>query len=446
MKVIIVGAGEVGRNIARHLLEEDQDVVVIDNNGDKLRTLVDQLDVQTVEGHGAHPDIIQAAGGDQADMIIAVTRSDEVNMVACQIAYSLFNVPTKIARVREPSYLSVTRQQLYNRANMPVDVIISPEVEVAASIVRSMSVPGAFDAEDFADGRARVIAARVTADAPIMEKSVYEVDKENLRIMAIYRNDRLIFPTAEDHVEKGDEIYFVCPRESSQSVMHLMGYGEQVPKNIFVYGGGNIGLNICRRLEKQGITPRVLELDKERAEGLADTLTNTTVLHGDALDREILNQENISAMDVVLAVTQDDATNILASVQSRELNSNAHIVTLINKTGFVPLVKGMGLEHVISPGEITASRILRHLRRCNVHMLHTVKDGEAEIMEAQVSAESNLIGMHALSLPLPTGVSLGAIVTAQAVVLPTSETVVHEGDRLILFCDVDSVHQAEALF
>lgn len=449
MKVIVIGAGEVGLNIAKHLMEENQDVVVIENNPEKVRLISEQLDVQVVEGHGAHPDVLQAAGGDQADMLIAVTQSDEVNMVACQIAYSLFNIPTKIARVREASYLSVTKQRLYNRTNLPVDVVISPELEVASSILRTLAVPGAFDAEDFAEGRARVVGVRVLPNAPILGSSLAEAMEgrtERMRMLGIFRQGRLLIPSRDDHLEKGDDVYFICHRDDSAACMQLMGYEDQIPHNIFVLGGGNIGVNICRRLERQGLHPRVIELNKQRAEELADELIGTTVLHGDALDRDILHQENIEKMDVVVCVTQDDAVNVLSSVLVRGMNPAVNIITLVNKSTFVPLVKSMGLERVISPGEITASRILRHLRRCHVNSLHSVYDGEAEVMEALVTAQSPMVGLHVRDLNLPSGISLGAIVAGDELIFPKGSNTVHEGDRLILFCHADRVREAEALF
>lgn len=450
MKVIVVGAGEVGVNIARHLMEENQDVVVVENDPEKVRLVSEQMDVQVVEGHGAHPDVLQTAGGDQADMLIAVTRSDEVNMVACQIAHSLFNIPTKIARVRDSSYLNVTKQRLYSRNNMPVDVVISPELEVASAILRTLAVPGAFDAEDFADGRARVVGVRIVNDAPVLAATslaeLMEGRSERLRILGVFRQDRLLIPGADDHLEKGDDVYFICHRDDSAACMQLMGYEEQLPHNVFVLGGGTVGVNICRRLERQGLHPRVLELSKTRAEELADELIGTTVLHGDALDRDILRQENIEKMDAVVCVTQDDAVNLLASVLVRGMNPDVNIITLINKSTFVPLVKGMGLERVISPGEITASRIMRHMRRCHVHSLHSVYDGEAEVMEARVTANSPLVGLHVRDLHLPEGIALGAIVTEEKLIFPTGGDIVHEGDRLVLFCHVDRVHQAETLF
>ncbi len=448
MKAIVIGAGEVGINIARHLVQENQDVVLVDNDAERLSLVGEMLDVQTVLGFGSHPDVLEAAGCENAAMIIAVTHSDEVNMVACQMAYSLFNVPLKIARVRQTAYLEVTKHRLYTRDHMPVDVIISPEVEVANAIVRTMTVPGAFDAEFFGDGRVAIIGTWVMPDSPLIGQPLKTLKGEHklpFVLAGIFRGDRLIVPDGQDHLEEDDEVFFICKREETEDSMHLLGHTESTPSKVFVIGGGSIGLHIVERLEKMGISPRVLERDSSRAALLADTLNDTTVLHGDALDRKILVEENIQDMDVVVAVTSDDATNILSSTLVAEYGVK-NIITLVNQSNFIGMVENLGLETVISPREITASRILQYIRRGHILSLHTIKDGKAEIIEAEATASSPIVGVPVRELNLPVGVRLGAVVSGADVIIPHGEDIIHAGDRVVLFCSSNQIHAVEALF
>ena len=433
MKVVVIGAGDVGYNIARHLLEEKQDVVVIDNDPSRVAHISEVLDVQVVEGEGSHPDVLEAAGCDTADMLIAVTHADEVNMVACQIAYSLYNVPIKIARVRDQAYFGVTRNRLYHRDHVPIDAIINPEVEVANSILRTIMVPGAFDAEDFADGQLRVIGTIVQGDSPLLGKPlavVYPTCGTSMKVLAIYRRDRLLIPHPEDHLEKDDVIYVISAREDTSACMDMLGFGGRVARRVFVLGGGNVGYSIAAGLERVGLPPRLLGIDRERAEILADSLVETTVLHGDALDSEILTQEGVENMDMVVAVTQDDATNILASTLVRQLGCQ-NVITLVNKSSFVPLVQSLGLEKVISPGETTVSRILKYLRGRHVQALHTVRGGKAEIFEATATETSRLVGAHMRDLELPEGVQVGALVHEGRAFIPGPHDIVHQGDRVV---------------
>jgi trk system potassium uptake protein TrkA len=448
MKAVVIGAGEVGLNIARHLVQENQDVVLVDNDPEKLSLVSEMLDVQTVVGFGSHPDVLEAAGCENAAMLIAVTHSDEVNMVACQMAYSLFNVPLKIARVRQTAYLEVTKHRLYTRDHMPVDVIISPEVEVANSIIRTMTVPGAFDAEFFGDGRVAIIGTWVLGESPLLGQTLHTLQNEQklpFVIGGIFRGERLIVPDMQDHLEEDDEIFFICRREDTEESMQLLGHMDSTPSKVFVVGGGGIGLHIVQRLEKMGISPRVLERDSARAAFLADTLNDTTVLHGDALDRKLLVEENIQNMDVVVAVTSDDATNILFSTLVAEYGVK-NIITLVNQSNFISMVENLGLDTVISPREITASRILQYIRRGHILSLHSVKDGKAEIIEAEATAASPIVGVPLRELNLPDGIRLGAIVSGAEVMIPRDDVIIHAGDRVVLFCASAQIHAVEALF
>lgn len=447
MKVLVVGAGEVGLNIARHLVNEDQDVVVIDQDPERIRYISDQLDVQTICGFGSHPDVLEEAGCDSASMIIAVTNSDEVNMVACQIAYSLFNVPTKIARVRDSAYLSIIRHRFYTREHMPVDVIISPEQEVAKAVLRTIAVPGAYEAETFSDGRMHFVGVHMNEKSKVYRVPFHEYAErfgDYMRVLAIYREDRLIVPTANDHIEKGDEVHFLCAYEDTQRAMDMLGFDTKLHRRALVIGGGNIGLKVASTLEKNGVNTRILERDLERAHFLAEQLTRTTVLNGDAMDRNLLQQENIKDIDVVVAVTQDDATNILSSLQAQQFNAK-NVITLVNRSSFMPIIQPLGLDKMIAPREVTASKILQYVRRGNIIALHTVHEGDAEVFEVEVSTHSSIAGTALQNIKLPNNSMIGGVMTRDGVKMATRDLVVHAGDRLVIFAATDVIHQVESL-
>lgn len=449
MKAVVIGAGEVGLNIARHLVMEDHDVVVVDNDTANLRHVSEQLDVQTIEGMGSHPTILEQAGCDTADILIAVTQSDESNMIACQMGYSLFDVPLKIARVRDASYLSVTRHGVYTPENMPVDVIISPEREVSNAIVRTLEIPGAFDAAYFANNQIAMIGVKIQEDCDLCRKSFKKLSQEGdvpFVAVAIIRRNRLIVPYGSDHLEVGDELFFVTKRDDVPRSMSMIGYEKQQTRRAFVIGGGNIGFGICKRLEEMGMSVRVLEQDRERAEFLADVLDNTTVLHGDALDRDILEQESITSMDVVVCATSNDSANALSSILCKQLGAQSVITLAIQQT-FISLGESLGLDKIVSPREITASRILQHIRRGQVHSLHAIHGGKGEIVEVKVRPESALAGVKIADLGLPEGVIIGAVLRENGeVLLPTAQTKLIAGDQVIVFSATELVSYVEQQF
>lgn len=446
MRIIIVGAGEVGTNLARSFLSEGQDVIIIDNNPDKISAITELMDVQAMEGHGSHPDVLEAAGADKCSMLVAVTSSDEVNMVACQIAYSIFGVETKIARVRDEAYRRVTADRLYNQEHMPIDVTISPGLEVANMITRTLTVAGAFEVEDYLNGKLQMVGVRARSGAPCLGEDILTIEEKypTTRIAALSRSGRLIIPGPDDHIEKDDDVFLFSMRQEMPELMSYMGHEEKHNKDIFVIGGGHIGYNICRNLEVMGFRPKVLEADKARAEWLATTLANTTVLHGDALDKALLEQELVTQMGAVVAVTSDDATNMLSSRLVNEMGAQ-NVISLVNKASFVPLVASLGLEKIVSPGDITSSRILKHLRVGQVHSIHSLKDGQAEVIEAKLSAQSPLAGVHLKDLELPSGIRLCAVMSSNKAVAMDSDTLIHAGDTVLLVAREKQIQTAEGL-
>lgn len=449
MKTIIVGAGEVGTNIARHLVMENHSVVMIDNDESRLAQINDMIDVQTIHGQGCHPDVLEQASCGSADMIIAVTKSDEVNMVACQMAYSLFDVPKKIARVRHASYLKLIRGHLFTDDNMPVDVIISPEVEVAKSILQTLDVPGAFDATLFADGEVSLIGVRLPESSPVVHVPMKHLTTSaNLEfiLVAVYRRGRVIIPRGSDHIEPGDEVYLVCPRSQNEHVMAFLGFESYKTVNkAFVIGGGQLGFELCKNFEARNVKAHVLEHQVKRAEFLSEHLKDTMVIHGNAIDKDLYEQEAVGFADVVLSVTDDDSVNILSSALAKQVGAK-NIITRINKNNFMPLVTSVDLQKIISPLEITASKILQYVRKGDIHHVHTVHDGTAQMIEAKVRYESYVAGMKLKDIKLPTGVSFCAIYNQKGVVLPRADTTIQIDDRVILFSTVENISVVDRLF
>lgn len=447
MRAVVIGAGEVGINIVRYLAEEGHDVVVVDNDPERLSALSSQMDVHTVQGMGSQPQVLRSARVQDASLLVAVTHHDEVNMVACQMAHSLFNVPTKIARVRQSSYLELTGSDVYSPEHVPIDMIISPEREIADTLVRTMAVPGAFECIPFANGRVQVVGAHVAPEAKVLGQRLDALQQETpFAVLGLFRSERLVVPTGRDHLEAGDEVFITCPTDRLNEAMLLLGHEEKPLRRLIVLGGGNIGFEICRQMEKSCGNIRVLEQNAERCSFLAEELSHATVLHGDALNRELLKQENIAEMDLVLAVTSDDRANMLSSLLAKQLGAQ-NVITLLNQTNLIPLAEQIELERVISPRQITASKILQHIRRGRIHGVLTVHDGMAEVLEFEVRQSSAINGVQIADLNLPPNTRLGAVIKSDnTLVEGFRRTVLQPGDHAILFTSADHLHDVEALF
>jgi trk system potassium uptake protein TrkA len=451
MKVIVCGAGQVGFNIARYLALEGNDITVIDQRADLVRRISDSLDVQGIVGHASHPDILEQAGAEDADMIIAVTHGDEVNMVACQIAHSIFDVPTKIARVRDQSYLQPIWANLYTRDHMPIDVIISPEIEVARAVTRRLQVPGAFEMIPLVDGKVKLLGVRCDEDCPIVNTPLRQLTQLfpelDMIIVGIMRDNLPIVPSADDQMLPGDEVYFVVDSDQVPRAMATFGHEEPEARRLLIFGGGNIGLFLAGEIERNHpwVNAKVIEIDPQRAELAASQLGNTVVLLGDVLDSDILEEANVAATETVVAVTNDDETNILASLLAKRYGCQ-RAVTLINKDTYEPLVTNLGIDVVVSPRNITVSTILQHVRRGRIHSVHTLREGFGELIEAEAMETSPLVGIPIKDANLPSGVMFGAIVRDGEMVVPHGDTVVQANDRVVLFAAKDSIRKVEKLF
>ncbi len=451
MKVIICGAGQVGFNIARYLASENADITVIDQSPELIQKIVDTFDVTGLVGFASHPDVLERAGAADADMVIAVTYADEVNMVACQICHSLFDVPTKIARVRHQSYLQPMWADLFSRDQMPIDVVISPEVEVARAINHRLGIPGAFDVIPLAEGKVSLIGVHCTEDCPVLETPLRQLTDLfpdlHIVVVAISRNTEGFVPSADDVLLAGDDVYLVAETAHLPRAMAAFGHEEVEARRIVIVGGGNIGLYLAQGVEATSprVNLKVIEIDKKRAEFVAQTLERTVVIHGSALDTEILEEANIGATETVVAVSNDDEVNILASLLAKRYGCERS-VTLVNKASYGPLIGTLGIDTVVSPRAITVSNILQHVRRGRIRSVHTLPEGFGELIEAEALETSSLVGVPIRESDLPDGVLVGAIERNNRIVIPRGDTVVRAGDLVILFAATEAVKKVEKLF
>lgn len=451
MQVIVCGAGQVGLNIARHLATENNEVTVIDRSQELIQKISDTLDVRAIAGHASFPDVLERAGARDADMIIAVTMHDEVNMVACQVAHSLFNVPVKIARVRAQNYLVPMWSDLFSRDHMPIDVTISPEIEVARAVRERLHVPGAFDAIAMVQGKVRVIGARLDEDCPILNTPLRQLTslfpELHIAVVNIVRNGKSIVPSAEDQLLAGDEIYFVADSTHVKRAMAAFGHEEPEAHRVIIVGGGNIGLYLAQELERNdsSISAKLVELDKERARFVASQLTHTMVVNGDVLDHEIMDELNIQNTDMMICVTNDDEVNVLASLLAKR-NGCKRTAALVNTVHYQPLITSLGVDVAVSPRAITVSTILQHLRRGRIRAVNSLREGIGEIIEAEALDTSAIVGKPLKDVKIPKGMILGAIVRGDEVLVPRSETVVEAGDRVVLFAAPNVVRKVEKLF
>ena len=450
MKVIVCGAGQVGSNIARHLATEGNDVTVIDQSAELVRKLSNSYDIQGMVGFGSHPDMLENAGAANCDMLIAVTFHDEVNMVACQVAHSLFNVPTKIARVRAQGYLKPGWANLFSRENMPIDVIISPEIEVARAVGRALHVPGAIEMIPFAEDKVRLIGVHIPEECPIIDTPLRQLTELfpdlALSVTGIVRGGRVLVPSGDDQILAGDDVYFVVDTKQVARAMPLFGHEEMEARRVIVIGGGNIGLFFARQLEAENssVKLKVIESNRDRAELIADQLNKTVVLHGDALDADVLREANVRDAEAVIALTNDDEVNILASLMAKQ-EGGGKAITLVNNQAYGSLVSSIGIDVVVNPRATTVSSILQHVRRGRIRRVHSLLDGAAEVIEAEALETSSLVGANLRELHFPDGILVGAIVRGDAVLAPRGDTVIQGHDRVIIFANRDMVKTVEKM-
>ncbi|MCR9147186.1 MAG: Trk system potassium transporter TrkA [Rhodobacteraceae bacterium] len=450
MKVIICGAGQVGWQIARHLSGERNDVTVVDNNPDLVRRATETLDVQGITGFASYPDVLERAGARDADMIIAATYSDEVNMVSCQVAHSVFAISRKIARLRSQSYLEASYSDLYRRDHMPIDVMISPEREVAEAALQRLAAPAAFDTETFMNGRAQLLGLRVEEDCPIVNTPLRQLSDlfSTLRavVLGIRRDGRLFAPESGDQLFAGDQAYVFAPIEDIARTVEVFGKEQKKQERLVIIGGGNIGLAVARKLEERGKRTRTKVIERERgcAERAAEVLERTIVLHGDGLDSQLLEEAGISRADAVLAVTDDDKTNMLSAVRAKA-EGCPYAIALINDPTLLPLMGPLGIDAYINPRATTVSSILRHIRSGRVRAVYSLGDAEAEVIEAEVMSTSSIAGLAIRDIDFPEGVLVGGVLKNGVIKKPAGSLRIEAGDVVVLFSLSDDVAAVEQL-
>ncbi|MFZ1726296.1 MAG: Trk system potassium transporter TrkA [Albidovulum sp.] len=450
MKVIICGAGQVGWQIARHLSGENNDVTVVDSNADLVRRATEALDVQGVAGFASYPDILERAGARDADMIIAATHSDEVNMVTCQVAHSVFGITRKIARLRAQSYLDAIYSDLYRRDHLPIDVVISPEKEVAEAALQRLAAPSTFDTESFMGGRVQLLGVALDEDCPVLNTPLRQLTDlfSTLRaiVVGVRREGRLFAPEPGDQLFANDQIYVFSHVEDVNRTLDIFGKATKKQERIVIIGGGNVGLAVATALEKRTdrIRAKIIEKSRPFAERAADSLQRTIVLHGDGMSMELLAEANIDRADAVLAVTDDDKTNILAAVRAKQAGC-ALAIALINDPTLVPLMGALDIDAYINPRATTVSSILRHIRHGRVRAIYSIGDAEAEVIEAQVLSTSPIAGRMVRDIEFPEGVLMGAVMKGDKVVKPTGDTKIEEDDVIVLFCMAGDVPEVERL-
>ncbi len=450
MKVIICGAGQVGWQIARHLSGESNDVTIVDSNADLARRAADTLDVRGVAGFASYPDVLERAGARDADMIIAATHSDEVNMVTCQVAHSIFSVPRKIARLRAQSYLDAIYSDLYRAGHLPIDVVISPEREVAEAALQRLAAPAAFDTESFMGGRAQLLGIALTEDCPVLSTPLRQLNElfSTLRaiVVGIRRGNRLFAPDPDDMLFAGDQIYVFTHSEDVVRCIEIFGKQSRKQERIIIIGGGNVGLAVASALEKRTdrVRAKIIEKNRARAEAAADALERTIVLNGDGMDMDILTEADIDRADAVLVVTDDDKTNLLAAVRAKQAGCPMAIA-LVNDPTLAPLMAPLDIDAYINPRATTVSSILRHIRHGKVRAIYSIGDAEAEVIEAQVLSTSPLAGKLVRDVEFPAGVLVGALMKGEKVVKPTGDLRIEAGDVIALFAMAGDVPEVERL-
>ncbi len=451
MKIIICGAGQVGRGIAERLSGEGNDVTVIDVSPQLVQSLSDSLDVQGIVGHGAHPDVLERAGAREADMIIAVTFTDEVNMMACEVAHAIFSIPTRIARVRAQSYLQPEYRDLFSSDHTAIDVVISPELAVGDMVLRRLELPGAFDTIYFAEERIVAMGIALRDDCPIVDTPLEQLTELfpdlNAVVVGVVREGKLMVPHGGDQMQSGDQVYVIAERSQATRALGLFGHEERPARRVLIGGGGNIGRYVAHKLEERdrNIRVRIIESSRERAEIIAEDLRRSIVLHGSALDQQVMREAGIAQTEAFIALTNDDKVNVLSAVLAKHEGA-VHSMALVSGLDVGHLAGPLGVESFIDPRSVTVSSILRYVRRGRIRGVHPVMNGEGEVVEAEALETSPLIGKPLREVDLPRGVRLGAIVRDDKVIIPHGSSEIRPRDRIIVFALREQAKQIQQLF
>ena len=458
MNIIICGAGRVGFTIAKILSEQSHSITVIDQSSEDIQKINDTLDVKAIVGKATYPSILEKANASEADMIIAVTRNDEINMLICQIAFSIFNVQKKIARIRSQDYLNPKFTKVYNKENLPIDVIISPEIEIAKSLQRKLEAPGALDNVPFADNKIRLLEILINENCPLISIKLNELTKKfpklDANIMGVIRNDKFVILKKNDVMLKDDKAYVVINASQMQETLAAFGHNEKISNKILIIGGGNIGFNLAKNLEETFDSARVkiIEKNKERAELIAGELNNSIVINGDALDEEVLMEANLDEVQTVLALTNDDEDNLMISVLVEKFTkdngelTDKRTMALINKPNYSLLQSSLKIDDLIDPRMNTVSSILKHIHKGTIENAYSILNGEYEIIEAEIIETSELINKELKNSNLPDEIRIGAVLRAKEVIIPRSNFIFKNEDIVVFLAKKDFLHIVENMF
>jgi len=458
MNIIICGAGRVGFTIAKLLSEQGHSITVIDTSSEDIQKIDEALDVKAIVGKATYPTILEKANAAETDMIIAVTRNDEINMLICQIAFSIFNIPKKIARIRSQDYLNPKFTTVYNKEDLPIDVIISPELEIAKSIQRKLEAPGALDSVPFADNKIRLLEILINDGCSLINIKLKDLTKKypnmDANVIGIIRDDKFLIPKKEDDIRKNDKIYVIINSSQTSETLEAFGHTEKVSKKILIVGGGNIGFNLAKNIENtlDSVRVKIVENNKERAEFLASELNNTIVINGNGLDEDVLAEANLEEAETVLALTNDDEDNLMVSVlvekfakDEKEIEDK-RTMALINKPNYSLLQDSLKIDDLIDPRMNTVSSILKHVHKGTIETAYTIMNGEYEVIEAEIIETSELINKELKNSNLPDEIRIGAVLRGDKIIIPRSNFVFLKEDKVVFLAKKDSISVVENIF
>ena len=452
MNIIICGAGRVGYTIAKVLSEQNHSITVIDQSSEDIQKINDGLDVKGIVGKATYPSVLEKASASEADMIIAVTKNDEINMLICQIAFSLFNIQKKIARIRSKDYLNPKFSKVYSKENLPIDVIISPEIEIAKSIQRKLEAPGALDNVNFAQNKIRLLEILVNETCPLVNIPLNELTKKfpklEANILGVIRNEKFIILKKNDVMKKNDKAYVIINSEQMQQTLLAFGHEEKISKKILIIGGGNIGFNLAKNIEQSFDDARVkiIEKDKARAELIANDLNNSIVINGNGLDEDVLSEANLDEIETVIALTNDDEDNLMVSVLVEKFSKDKRTMALINKPNYSLLQSSLKIDDLIDPRMNTVSSILKHVHKGTIETAYTILNGEYEVIEAEIIETSELINKELRKSNLPEEIRIGAILRDKDIIIPRSNFVFKKEDIVVFLAKRDQLSVVENMF
>ena len=452
MNIIICGAGRVGFTIAKLLSEQNHSITVIDQSSEDIQKINDSLDVKAIVGKATSPIILENANSKDADMIIAVTKNDEINMMICQIAFSLFKIPKKIARIRAQDYLNPKFSKLYNQENLPIDVIISPELEIAKSIQRKLEAPGAEDNIPFADNKIKLLEIFIEDTCPIADIKLNELTKKfpklNANILGVIRDEKFIFLKKNDIIKKNDKAYVIINSSQMTETLKAFGHNEKISNKILIIGGGNVGFNLAKNIEQsfEDARIKIIEKNKSRAEFIANELNNTIVINGNGLDEDILSEVNLEDVETVLALTNDDEDNLMVSVIVEKFSKDKKTMALINKPNYSLLKSSLKIDDLIDPRLTTVSSILKHVHKGTIENAYSILNGEYEVIEAEIIETSELINKELKNCNLPDEIRVGAVLRKDEIIIPRSNFVFQKEDTVVFLANKDQIQLVESLF